>query len=141
MIIFLCVEIVQKCHFLRNGCTEFGAFVLQQVLCEPQTLYLVSCVVTQPCGTNCTALQHKQIAQHVLMAMAREYLFIHLDPLEENLLPHTFLRNGCTECALQHTFCTSISQECVGPLNLVQKCLEFEGFRPFFGLRTFMSGL
>ena len=39
MIIFLCVEIVQKCHFLRNGCTEFGAFVLQQVLCEPQTLY------------------------------------------------------------------------------------------------------
>ena len=76
-----------------------------------------------------------------MATMAREYLFIHLDPLEENLLPHTFLRNGWTECVLQCTFCTSISQECVWPLNLVQKCLEFEGFRPFFGLRTFMSGL
>ena len=54
---------------------------------------------------------------------------------------HSFLRNGWTECVLQCTFCTSISQECVWPLNLVQKCLEFEGFRPFFGLRTFMSGL
>ena len=39
------------------------------------------------------------------------------------------------------TFCPSISQKCVGPLNLVQKWLEFEGFRPFFGFRAFMSGL
>ena len=38
-------------------------------------------------------------------------------------------------------FCPSISQKCVGPLNLVQKWLEFEGFRPFFGFRAFMSGL
>ena len=30
---------------------------------------------------------------------------------------HTFLRNGQTECVLQCTFCLSISQECVWPLN------------------------
>ena len=123
---------------------EILIFAKSQYLENHMGRALVSCVVTQPCGTNCTAFQHKLIARHVLMAMAtmvREYLIIHLDPLEENLLPHTFLRNGWTECVLQCTFCTSISQECVWPLNLVQKCLEFEGFRPFFGLRTFMSGL
>ena len=54
---------------------------------------------------------------------------------------HTFLRNGWTECVLQCTFCPSISQKCVRPLNLVPKWLEFEGFRPLFGFRAFMSGL
>ena len=35
--------------------------------------------------------------------------------------PHTFLRLGETEFALQHIFCLSISQECVNSHNLVPK--------------------
>ena len=35
--------------------------------------------------------------------------------------PHTFVRLGETEFALQHIFCLSISQECVNSHNLVPK--------------------
>ena len=73
--------------------------------------------------------------QNLILLTSLQNLPYHSYKLKHKIVGlHTFLRNGWTECALQHMFCPSISQKCVRPLNLVQMWLEFEGFRPFFAL-------